>query len=88
MTQRVLITGAAGYLGSTLVSELARRAAGSGDPGCIVATDVREGPPERRLSGVQLGDSIVAGTYQTIRDLQDSTKVRAMKAPAPDAEKK
>ena len=40
------------------------------------------------LSGVQLGDSIVAGTYQTIRDLQDSTKVRAMKAPTPEAEKK
>ena len=40
------------------------------------------------LSGVQLGDSIVAGTNQTIRDLQDSTKVRAMKAPTPEAEKK
>ena len=38
------------------------------------------------LSGVQLGDSIVAGTYQTIRDLQDSTKVRAMKAPEPGAD--
>lgn len=33
------------------------------------------------LSGVQAGDSIVAGTYQTIRDLKDSTRVRAMKAP-------
>ncbi len=53
MTQRVLITGAAGYLGSTLVAELARRAAGSGDPGCIVATDVREVPPERRLPNVE-----------------------------------
>lgn len=40
------------------------------------------------LSGVQLGDSIVAGTYQTIRDLQDSARVRAMKMPAPGAEKK
>jgi HlyD family secretion protein len=38
------------------------------------------------LSGVQLGDSIVAGTYQTIRDLQDSTKVRAMKVPEPGAD--
>ncbi|TFG47036.1 MAG: efflux RND transporter periplasmic adaptor subunit [Gemmatimonadales bacterium] len=35
------------------------------------------------VSGVQLGDSIVAGTYQTIRDLQDSAKVRAAKIPAP-----
>lgn len=33
------------------------------------------------LSGVQVGDSIVAGTYQTIRDLKDSTRVRGMKAP-------
>lgn len=40
------------------------------------------------ISGVQLGDSIVAGTYQTIRDLQDSAKVRAVKAPAPTGEKK
>jgi len=35
------------------------------------------------ISGVQLGDSIVAGTYQTIRDLTDSAKVRAAKAPTP-----
>lgn len=40
------------------------------------------------LSGVQVGDSIVAGTYQTIRDLKDSTRVRAMKAPEMPAEKK
>lgn len=33
------------------------------------------------LSGVKVGDSIVAGTYQTIRDLKDSTRVRGMKAP-------
>jgi len=40
------------------------------------------------VSGLQLGDSIVAGTYQTIRDLQDSARVRAAKVPAPGAEKK
>ncbi len=40
------------------------------------------------LSGVQVGDSIVAGTYQTIRDLKDSTRVRAMKAPEMGPEKK
>jgi HlyD family secretion protein len=34
------------------------------------------------LSGVQKGDTIVSGTYQTIRDLQDSARVREMKAPA------
>jgi HlyD family secretion protein len=33
------------------------------------------------LSGVQKGDTIVSGTYQTIRDLQDSARVREMKAP-------
>jgi len=33
------------------------------------------------LSGVQQGDTIVSGTYQTIRDLQDSARVREMKAP-------
>ncbi len=40
------------------------------------------------VSGVQNGDSIVAGTYQTIRDLKDSARVRAMKAPAPGGEQK
>jgi len=40
------------------------------------------------LSGVQKGDTIVSGTYQTIRDLQDSARVRQMKAPAVAAEKK
>ena len=29
------------------------------------------------VSGLQLGDTIVAGTYQAIRDLKDSSRVRA-----------
>jgi UDP-glucose 4-epimerase len=53
MTRRVLITGAAGYLGSSVVELLAARAARDGDPACIVAGDVREVPAERRLSGVE-----------------------------------
>jgi HlyD family secretion protein len=31
------------------------------------------------LSGVQAGDTVVAGPYQVIRDLKDSTRVRPMK---------
>ena len=53
MTHRVLVTGAAGYLGSGLVESLAQRAGRSGDPACIVASDLREVPPERRLPGVE-----------------------------------
>ena len=53
MTHRVLVTGAAGYLGSNLVKSLADRAASGGDPACIVASDVREVPAERRVAGVE-----------------------------------
>ena len=53
MTHRVLVTGAAGYLGSGLVESLSERAGRSGDPACIVASDLREVPPERRLPGVE-----------------------------------
>jgi HlyD family secretion protein len=34
------------------------------------------------LEGLQAGDTIVAGPYQTIRDLKDSSRVRAMRVPA------
>ena len=50
--RRVLVTGAAGYLGSRLVESLSvRQAAGAGIE-CIVASDLREVPIERRLPGV------------------------------------
>ena len=46
----VLVTGAGGYLGSQLIAALA---AGRINIGRIVAADVREVPPERRLPGVE-----------------------------------
>ena len=46
---RVLVTGAAGYLGSLLVAALA---AGTRRPVVLVALDLREVPRERRLAGV------------------------------------
>lgn len=45
----VLITGAGGYLGTQLLAALKERAA---DVARIVAVDVRETPPDRRLPGV------------------------------------
>ncbi|HQR24856.1 MAG TPA: SDR family oxidoreductase [Steroidobacteraceae bacterium] len=59
LTRRVLITGAAGYLGSALVESLAQRSRASATAGhapdlaCVVATDVREVPDERRRPGIE-----------------------------------
>jgi UDP-glucose 4-epimerase len=53
MTRRVLVTGAAGYLGGRLVESLAARAGGDDTPTCIVATDVREVAAERQLPGIK-----------------------------------
>jgi UDP-glucose 4-epimerase len=47
---RVLVTGAAGYLGSQLIAALAQDAARK--PAALVAMDVREVPAEGRLPGV------------------------------------
>lgn len=52
-SHRVLVTGAAGYIGSLLVAELATlRQAAPGDWGAIVAADMRDVPAERRQGGV------------------------------------
>lgn len=45
----ILITGADGFLGRGLVAALAQRP----DTGCVLATDVREVEPARRLPGIQ-----------------------------------
>jgi len=52
MSHRVLVTGAAGYLGGRLVESLAARARTGGGPACIVASDLREIAADRRLDGV------------------------------------
>jgi HlyD family secretion protein len=39
------------------------------------------------LDGIRAGDTIVAGPYQTIRDLKDSSHVRRTKAPNPKEKK-
>jgi UDP-glucose 4-epimerase len=49
VASRVLVTGAAGYLGSQLLAALA---AGACRPALLVAMDVREVPPRERLAGV------------------------------------
>lgn len=46
--ERILVTGADGFLGRGLVAALAQR-----PDTVVVATDVREVPPERRLTGVE-----------------------------------
>ena len=56
--RRILVTGADGFLGQGLIAELARR----NNTDAVVATDVREVPPARRLPGI---------TYQVL-DVRDS----------------
>jgi UDP-glucose 4-epimerase len=53
MTQRVLVTGATGYLGRRLIASLAECSHDRGDPACIVSGDVREVPADARLPGVE-----------------------------------
>jgi UDP-glucose 4-epimerase len=53
MTHRVLVTGAAGYLGHSVVESLAGRAARDGDPSSVVATDVREVSLPQQQPGVE-----------------------------------
>ena len=68
MSTRVLVTGAAGYLGGALVEALAPRLA-DGTLAALVATDVREVAVERRRPGVEYAvidvrDAALAGTLR------------------------
>ena len=68
MSTRVLVTGAAGYLGGALVEALAPRLA-DGTLAALVATDVREVAVERRRPGVEYAvidvrDPALAGTLR------------------------
>jgi len=46
--RRVLVTGAAGFLGQSLIHQLARQATCE----AVIAVDVREVPPDQRLPGI------------------------------------
>ena len=68
MSARVLVTGAAGYLGGALLEVLAPRLR-DGTIAALVATDVREVPDGRRLPGVgyavlDVRDPALAGTLR------------------------
>ncbi len=70
MTARILVTGADGFLGRSVVAALAREGAGT-----IVAADVREVPAERRLPGV---------TY-VVQDVRDPALAQTLAAHGIDA---
>jgi UDP-glucose 4-epimerase len=73
MTVRVLVTGADGFLGRSLVPALARHP----DVETVVAFDVREVPPQRRVRGVthRVQDVRDRQLVQTLRDYAIDTVV-------------
>jgi len=87
MMPRVLVTGAAGYLGGKLVEALAERMQRREGPACVVASDVRDVPGDRRLPGVEYVVSDVResglGTILAAHDIDTVIHLAAIVTPGP-----
>jgi UDP-glucose 4-epimerase len=87
MMPRVLVTGAAGYLGGKLVEALAERMQRREGPACVVASDVRDVPGDRRLPGVEYVVFDVResglGTILAAHDIDTVIHLAAIVTPGP-----